>query len=390
MSHAVVDLFTVSFWAVVAAAMLVLTPLTCADGRQGAFAAINIAFLWLLQPLLVPGAIGGVVVVYVLLRMATPGPRAQAVLWLLLSGALAIMVVHKLPQLSPPWEPFISVHPALAAIGFSYVFLRIVEVSRAVCGERHRAPGPLALFNYLMPFHMLAAGPIQSYDDFASQPAVPAPLSRAEALRGVERIAFGLFKKFVVAYTIERVFLTGFSTGGWYFLLEVHLYALWFYIDFSAYSDIAAGIGKLIGVRTPENFNQPYLARNMIDFWERWHITLGLWLRRNLFIPLQLGLSRHTQGRHGVMVATVSLGLAFCLCGLWHGATLPFFVWGAMHGVGIMVTNLYRTGLRRLLGKAGLGRYLSNPWIRAAATALTIEWVAASLVVVGWQWETSL
>ena len=82
---------------------------------------------------------------------------------------------------------------------------------------------------------------------------------------------------------------------------------LWLYLDFSAYSDIAVGVGRLMGVATPENFNRPYLARNMIDFWERWHISLSLFIRRNMFIPIQLALMRRTDGRRPLLVASVGV-----------------------------------------------------------------------------------
>ena len=93
---------------------------------------------------------------------------------------------------------------------------------------------------------MLAAGPIQSYDDFATQPAVPPPLD-ARALRAMERVTSGLFKKFVLANYLDRLFLTGFHAGGAYFLLEVQLNFIWLYLDFSAYSDVAVGLGSLLG-----------------------------------------------------------------------------------------------------------------------------------------------
>ena len=97
-----------------------------------------------------------------------------------------------------------------------------------------------------------------------------------------------MFKKFVLANALEAAFLTAFRARGPYFFLEVQLNYLWLFLDFSAYSDIAVGIGGLLGVATPENFNRPYLARNSIDFWERWHISLSQFIRRNLFIPIQV------------------------------------------------------------------------------------------------------
>jgi D-alanyl-lipoteichoic acid acyltransferase DltB (MBOAT superfamily) len=265
-----------------------------------------------------------------------------------------------------------------------------VDVARSVYSKSQPPPSLPALFNYLLPFHMLAAGPIQSYDDFAAAAAAPPPaLSALQALRAVERVAFGMFKKYVIAYSIERLLLTSFMADGAYFIVEVHLYLLWFYIDFSAYSDVAVGLGQLMGVRTPENFDRPYLARNMIEFWERWHITLGQWVRRHLYVPIQLAWVRKTGGRHQLAISLVSVAAAFTISGAWHGFTLPFLIWGAMHGVSVMVATFYRHWLTRRLGKQGVKAYLARPWIRVLATAITLEWVAASLVVVGWHWGLS-
>jgi D-alanyl-lipoteichoic acid acyltransferase DltB (MBOAT superfamily) len=145
----------------------------------------------------------------------------------------------------------------LVTIGFSYVALRVYEVTRAISEGRHRTPDIAGLTNYLLPFHMLAAGPIQSYDEFVMQPALPQPLTSVDALGGFERIATGLFKKYVLANLIQELFLTDFRSTGWYPLLEAQLTFLWLYLDFSAYSDVAFGVGRLMGVATPENFNRP-------------------------------------------------------------------------------------------------------------------------------------
>jgi D-alanyl-lipoteichoic acid acyltransferase DltB (MBOAT superfamily) len=382
-----IDLFAAPFWLAVAAALLLVTPLARARDRQLAFCFVNLAFLAIIIKGRTLGVMGGVALAYALLRLSAPPRAGRIAFGALLAGCLGLFALYKTPALLPATgfpKLFMSM---LAAIGFSYVFLRAIDVARAVHGGRHPAPSIVWLFNYLVPFHMLAAGPIQAYDDFVTHTQrVPSPLSARGALEGVERIVFGLFKKYVIAYAIERLFLTEFMADGWYFLLEVHLYALWFYIDFSAYSDIAAGLGKLMGIHTPENFNRPYLSRNMIDFWERWHITLGDWIRRNLYIVIQLELVRRSRARHQLLISLVSVALAFSLSGLWHGLTRPFFIWGLMHGVGVMVANLYRHILLRRLGKKGLRTYMQNPAIRVAATFVTLEWVAASLVVVGWHW----
>jgi D-alanyl-lipoteichoic acid acyltransferase DltB (MBOAT superfamily) len=298
-----------------------------------------------------------------------------------------VFCFHKLPMPTAGHKPLVLLESLLNAIGFSYVLLRSIDVARSVYSKSQPPPSVPALFNYLMPFHMLAAGPIQSYDDFAAGAAAPPPaLTSVQVLRCVERVVFGMFKKYVVAYSIERLLLTSFMANGAYFILEVHLYLLWFYVDFSAYSDVAVGLGQLMGVRTPENFDRPYLSRNMIEFWERWHITLGQWVRRHLYIPIQLAWVRKTGGRRQLAISLVSVAAAFTISGAWHGLSFPFLIWGVMHGLGVMVATFYRHWLTQRLGKKGVKAYLARPWIRALAITITLEWVAASLVVVGWHW----
>ncbi len=256
----VIDLYKVHFWLFVAASSLVLVPIIAQTARRWALALVNLAFITLLLGIDTPLVLTGVLVTWLMLK-ASAGERGSLPAGLLVAGVLLLFLIHKRPGDAAALG-LSGINPILAAIGFSYVALRLTDLLRAVCERRHSAPSLPATINYLLPFHSLAAGPIQAYDEFVAQPPVaPAPTS-AVALEAVDRIAGGLFKKFVLAFVVERVFLTGFRARGPYFLLEVQWHYLWLYLDFSAYSDIAVGIGNLIGVATPENFNRPYLAQH--------------------------------------------------------------------------------------------------------------------------------
>jgi len=387
-----IDLFESRFWLVLGLGVLLMTPLRTLRARSIAFALVNVVMLrslvggdhlsWLAVFL------GAVALFTLLLRLSVRYGRPVAWLGALITAASALFVGSKLAPVLPVAAGS-ALWKFLALISFSYVFLRSVELVRAVTERRHEPPDILDTFNYLTPFHMLAAGPIQSYDDFRASQVVPERATASETLRNVERIAFGLFKKFVVAVLLERIALTGFRADGWYFLVEAQLFFIWLYVDFSAYSDIAVGIGGLLGIRTPENFNHPYLARNMIDFWERWHITLSQWLRRNLFIPLQLALTRGAPTMNPLATSSVALFVTFAFAGLWHRFSGPFLGWGLMHAVGVVATNLYRAWLQRRLGRKGVKAYMSRPGVRAVSTFLTFEYVAFSLAVIGYPWGDS-
>jgi alginate O-acetyltransferase complex protein AlgI len=383
-----IDLYSVKFWASVGVYLLLLVPLADAKARRLAFALANLSFLglYLLSGRGLALLVGGILLASLILRVA---PLRKVGTWAFGAGGFAILVLfimHKLPWTAEDLGLTV-LDQVLATVGFSYVALRFIDVARAVGDERHPPPDLASTVNYLLPFHMLAAGPLQSYDEFAAQPPVPAPLGAREVLESLERIAAGLFKKFVLAAVIKKVFLTDFRAGGAYVLLEMQLNYLWLYLDFSAYSDVAVGVGTLLGVATPENFNRPYLARNVIEYWERWHISLSQFIRRNVFIPIQLWLMRLTDGRSPLLIASIAFTVSFLLCGLWHRIDLKWLAWGALQACGLIVCNLYKHTLTKRLGRKGVAQYLTNPWIRALAIVLTFEFEAFTVLVATYPFE---
>jgi len=139
------------------------------------------------------------------------------------------------------------------------------------------------------------------------------------------------------------------------------------------------GAGTLLGVATPENFANPLGARNIIAFWERWHISLSSFIRRNVFLPIQLNLMRTTDGAHALRAASLGLFVAFLLCGIWHGISPLFLLWGLLHALAVILCNAYRHLLSARLGRKGVKQYLEQPLFRILSTALTFEFVAFSL-----------
>jgi alginate O-acetyltransferase complex protein AlgI len=369
-----------ALWLVFACGILFLIPVRNGRLHHWVLTALNLLFLWLvLSPSNFLVVFFLVTCVYLALKpVSSKIWRGWATL-ALAGPTLGLFLLHKLPRMEGTPLKFQFL---LAAVGFSYITLRILDLLRAVFEKRYPPPNLIGTINYLVPFHMILAGPIQRYEDYIDQPSVVPPLTTPQALRAVEHVARGAFKKFVLALILQKLFLTGYRSHGWHLLLEIQVFYIWLFLDFSGLSDIAVGIGGLLGLRTPENFNQPYFARNMINFWERWHISLAQFIRANLFTPIQLQLVRQTGGRYPLWCASVAFVISFGLCGLWHGLTVRYFLWGLMNAVGLMVTNLYRHYLTRYLGVKGVKKYLANRPIRVCATILTFEFVALTFAVI--------
>jgi alginate O-acetyltransferase complex protein AlgI len=190
---------------------------------------------------------------------------------------------------------------------------------------------------YLLVFPQLIAGPIVRYRQIAGQLA-----ERRTTLEdfscGVRRFIVGLGKKMLIANTLagpaDRIF--GMPAGeltaahAW---LAVICYTLQIYFDFSGYSDMAIGLGRMFGFHFPENFNYPYIAQSVQDFWRRWHMSLSAWFRDYVYIPL--GGNRTATSR-----MYFNLVLVFFLCGLWHGANWTFVIWGLFHGLFLVIERI--------------------------------------------------
>jgi alginate O-acetyltransferase complex protein AlgI len=189
-------------------------------------------------------------------------------------------------------------------------------------------------------FPHLVAGPIVRPRDLLPQLSRPARFEESEASRGLFLIATGLLKKvaigdYLALNLVDRVFdaPTQFSSLECY--AAVAAYAIQIYCDFSGYTDMAIGSALLLGVRFPKNFDAPYKAVSLQDFWRRWHISLSTWLRDYLYVPLG-------GSRKGVARTYLNLIITMLLGGLWHGASWTFVIWGAFHGAGLALTRAWQ------------------------------------------------
>jgi len=212
-------------------------------------------------------------------------------------------------------------------------------------------------------FPQLVAGPIVRASEFLPQLSRPPVLDNERVRAGLVRIFRGLFKKIILADLLANLGVDAvFNNPTGYSSLELALalygYAYQIYNDFSGYSDIAIGSAALLGYHIPENFNRPYLSRNVREFWTRWHISLSTWLRDYLYIPLGGNRGKTTRN----LLITMLLG------GLWHGAALNFVLWGAYHGILLVFSR----GLDRRASEKGAASPLKIWWERALCFHLVL------------------
>lgn len=203
---------------------------------------------------------------------------------------------------------------------------------------------PVKLALYLSFFPRILSGPIETYAH--AEPQLDARrMNRADFAEGFRRFLYGLGKKVILsdlaAVSVDRIFAQTAQLNGPAAWIGVSLYALQLYYDFSGYSDMAIGLGRMLGFTIPENFRYPYLSGSVSEFWRRWHITLGAWFRDYLYIPLG-------GNRGGTRKTVRNLLIVFALTGLWHGASWTFVLWGLWHGLFIV---LERLGLRKFLDR---------------------------------------
>jgi D-alanyl-lipoteichoic acid acyltransferase DltB (MBOAT superfamily) len=264
-----------------------------------------------------------------------------------------------------------------------------------VMQEQVGRPSLWCYLNYqLNPFTLLA-GPIQRYQEFEVYWADPAPLftERHELLKSYLRIFIGILKIMVIAELFRGGydrFLLHFdasgprSPGGWNavvkLVLMLYCFLLYLYLNFSGYCDVVIAGAGLVGLRLPENFNHPFVARNILDYWTRWHITLGRWIRDYLFTPFyKAGVERFPG--HVQIVAVLSYFLAFSLAGLWHGSTWNFLVYGLLHGAGASAAKLWENLIVARSGRPGLRNYLRSRMIQTVAVFGTFHYTCFSLLV---------
>lgn len=227
----------------------------------------------------------------------------------------------------------------------------------------------IKFFSYKLFFPKLISGPITRFHPFAAQLQTLKPPAAVQVTEGLWLIACGAVKKLLLAdhlgTVVDLIFGNAERAGSVDLWVATVAYGLQLYLDFSGYVDVARGSAMLLGIDLPQNFNFPYLCTSIADFWRRWHMTLGDWLRNYLYFPLG-------GSRQGLTRTCLNLLIVMAIAGIWHGAAWGFIVWGVLHGIALAV--------HRLMDAVSKQSQPLQQWWRSVPGTLT-AWILTQLMV---------
>ncbi|MBZ5588970.1 MAG: hypothetical protein LAO05_10450 [Acidobacteriia bacterium] len=328
---------------------------------------------------------------------SSQNPRVRRMLLLCaVGGAIAALYAYRSVsllghaiQVSLPARGLIGPESTAVPLGLSYYSLKVVaylfEVyARRLPSERHLG----RFFLYVAVFLELPAGPIDRPQALLQQLEDPQGVDQETARNGLRLILWGLVKKIFVAdrlgVYVGQVFLHPREEPWFALAFGTVVFGVQLYCDFSAYSDLAIGLGRLLGLRLQRNFNAPYAARSVSDFWRRWHISLSSWLRDYVFLPLTYKLGRVLDAIHvpsnlvDTTAFSVSVFVTMLLAGLWHGEQTTYLAWGAVLALFMSVSVLTRKARRAIGRRIGFGahpRLRNSVRILSTLVMTNIAWV---------------
>ncbi len=286
-----------------------------------------------------------------------------------------------------------SLAPLILPLAVSFfTFEQITFLTSAYRGEKG-ARDFVSYCLFITFFPHLIAGPIVRYDEIYPQfnRDTRFQLTAENLSAGLMIFVIGLFKKVMIADTYRLIanplFDKATALSFWDAWGAALAFSLQIYFDFSGYSDMAIGLARMFGVKFPENFDSPYQARDIIQFWRRWHITLSSFLRDYLYIPLG-------GNRHGEVRRYVNLFITMLLGGLWHGASWTFVIWGALHGVFLSINHLWVASKRRMPEPAAWALtfiLVTGAWVffRSPTFARAAQMLRAMAGLSGFSWATA-
>jgi len=263
-------------------------------------------------------------------------------------------------------------------VGISYMAFRLSYLTLEVRNNTVTTPGIMEYLAFAFFLPTLSVGPINSYETHSSRTS-PQAMSWCAL-----RIIIGAVKFLFLAALINQLSYAGLLLDGHPHSridlpIAVISYYIFLYLNFSGYCDIAIGVAGLVGIRVAENFDNPFVARNVKDFWNRWHITLSVFMRDVVFSPLSKWLVRLMGPALSNHAIAICIMVVFLIVGVWHGVGWNYFLFGLAHGVAVVANHYYAIYLKRLLGRDRFLAYGRSSIVRAGAVVITFLYVSATM-----------
>jgi D-alanyl-lipoteichoic acid acyltransferase DltB (MBOAT superfamily) len=375
---------------VAAAAYRLTAPKLPEAVRHGALAALSLLFLAQLQvnPIFLAATS-----TYVVLVTASAAALGR-VHWLRNSGwagaamvlaAVVALVAFKYRCYSGLLLGGMAKVPAMSGfewLGLSYMTFRTIDLIIQVRRKPEIMPHPLAAASFLLFFPAYLSGPVNRFPPFAEDVAKgPAPISLNELRNCLARMAVGVLKVLLIAQILRLNSPLGLKSpaglGAGMLLLGLYCQFAYIYFDFSGYTDVAIASGRLFGVRLPENFNLPFLSRNLQDFWNRWHISFAHWFRDYIYFVLLRWLRVNARRVSDLSANLGAIFVTFFLMGAWHGDGLNWLLYGAYHGAGMSAL----VAARRFTPSPLSMRLSESKAFAAASTLATVSFVSVGLLL---------
>jgi D-alanyl-lipoteichoic acid acyltransferase DltB (MBOAT superfamily) len=259
-------------------------------------------------------------------------------------------------------KPTVSESNIFLSIGVSFYVFQAISYLIDVFIEIEEPEKHIGYFAlYMCFFAKLLQGPIERSNELLPQLKAEKNFNRDNLYAGIFLFTWGLFKKVVIAdrlsLFVDTVYDDVYSYSGLQLILATYYYSIQIYYDFSGYTDMALGTARMFGIHLTQNFNSPYLATSIADFWRRWHISLSRWILDYIFKPLQM------QFRYYRNFGTAfALMVTFLVCGAWHGLSWGFIVWGFIHGLYMGISVFYKNIQSHIYQKTGLGKSRLKNW----------------------------
>jgi membrane protein involved in D-alanine export len=269
----------------------------------------------------------------------------------------------------------------LAFIGISFFTFRltslIVDMKRGLISKIDI----VTYYNYLTFFPTFLSGPLDKYIDFKKEVDSNTNLKDINFVNALFRFVWGVFKKVIIADLIHSLAIDSMSNIGlshlslFKILVSLYFYTIELYFDFSGYSDMAIGLSLMMGIKIPENFNRPFLATNIPDFWNRWHISFMQWLREYVYYPFQHFLIKKLKIKNYFLTTVISTILIFILAGTWHGDQLQYLFYGIYHATAFTLYLIWRKFISNKERKNFRTKYIDTIAFKYFSIFLTFHYV---------------